>query len=77
MATPRVLDVLGERGVKATFFVVGEQLREHRELAERAAAEGHWIGNHTFTHPRPRSKQKAAAKPSGNGVPATEPATVA
>jgi peptidoglycan/xylan/chitin deacetylase (PgdA/CDA1 family) len=52
-ATPRVLDVLKERGLKATFFVVGEQLREHRALAERAHAEGHWIGNHTLTHPRP------------------------
>ena len=52
-ATPRVLDVLAEHGIKATFFVVGEQLREHRALAERAHAEGHWIGNHTLTHPRP------------------------
>ena len=52
-ATPRVLDVLAERGLKATFFVVGEQLRAHRALAERAVAEGHWIGNHTLTHPRP------------------------
>lgn len=39
--------------MRATFFVVGEALREHRELAERAHAEGHWIGNHTHTHPRP------------------------
>jgi peptidoglycan/xylan/chitin deacetylase (PgdA/CDA1 family) len=45
--------VLRDRGLKATFFVVGEQLREHRSLAERAHAEGHWIGNHTLTHPRP------------------------
>ncbi len=45
--------MLAERGLKATFFVVGEQLREHRELAERAVAEGHWVGNHTLTHPRP------------------------
>jgi peptidoglycan/xylan/chitin deacetylase (PgdA/CDA1 family) len=47
------LDVLRERGLKATFFVVGEQLRAHRAFAERAAAEGHWIGNHTLTHPSP------------------------
>jgi peptidoglycan-N-acetylglucosamine deacetylase len=53
LATPRVLDVLAERAIKATFFVVGEQLREHRALAERAHAEGHGIGNHTLTHPRP------------------------
>jgi peptidoglycan/xylan/chitin deacetylase (PgdA/CDA1 family) len=45
--------VLAARGLRATFFVVGEQLRAHRALAERAHAEGHWIGNHTLTHPRP------------------------
>ena len=52
-ATPRILDVLRDRGVHATFFVVGEQLRIHRDLAARAHAEGHWIGNHTLSHPRP------------------------
>jgi peptidoglycan/xylan/chitin deacetylase (PgdA/CDA1 family) len=45
--------VLRDRDLKATFFVVGEALREHRALAERAHAEGHWIGNHTWSHPRP------------------------
>jgi len=45
--------VLAAHGLRATFFVVGEPLREHRALAERAHAEGHWIGNHTLTHPRP------------------------
>jgi peptidoglycan/xylan/chitin deacetylase (PgdA/CDA1 family) len=45
--------VLARRGLRATFFVVGEHLRAHRSLAERAVAEGHWIGNHTLTHPRP------------------------
>jgi len=51
--TEHVLDVLAERDVHATFFVVGEQLRRGRELAERAAGEGHWIGNHTMTHTVP------------------------
>jgi peptidoglycan/xylan/chitin deacetylase (PgdA/CDA1 family) len=51
--TPGVLDVLRDRGLPATFFVVGERLLEHRSLAERAVAEGHWIGNHTLTHSRP------------------------
>lgn len=45
--------MLAERGLRATFFVVGERLRAYRPLAERAVAEGHWIGNHTLTHPRP------------------------
>jgi peptidoglycan-N-acetylglucosamine deacetylase len=54
-ATPQVLDVLADRGLRATFFVVGERLAEPgaRALAERARAEGHWIGNHTFTHGPP------------------------
>jgi peptidoglycan/xylan/chitin deacetylase (PgdA/CDA1 family) len=58
--TPEVLDVLGERGVKATFFVCGQGNRLHpalkartdagRKLLERARDERHWIGNHTLTH---------------------------
>jgi len=53
--------VLRERGLTATFFVVGQHLRAHRALAERAAAEGHRIGNHTLTHPRPLGALGAAA----------------
>lgn len=50
--TPAVLDVLAQKGVKASFFVVGDKLRdpERLALAQRAHAEGHWIGNHTFNH---------------------------
>src|SRR5436305_5547078 len=53
--TPLVLDVLAHRGVKSTFFVIGEKLAqpENRALAERAHAEGHWIGNHTWSHSLP------------------------
>jgi peptidoglycan-N-acetylglucosamine deacetylase len=53
--TPHVLDVLARRGVKSTFFVIGEKLVKpgHRALAERAHAEGHWIGNHTWSHSLP------------------------
>ena len=54
--------MLAERGLKATFFVVGEQLRAHRALAERAVAEGHWIGNHTLTHPRPLGEATDAVR---------------
>ena len=55
LVTPRVLDVLADRGLRTTFFVVGRRLAcaDGRALAERARAEGHWIGNHTFTHPEP------------------------
>jgi len=53
--TPFVLDVLARRGVKSTFFVIGEKLAraDNRALTERAHAEGHWIGNHTWSHSLP------------------------
>ena len=53
--TPLVLDVLARRGVKSTFFVIGEKLAQpgNRALTERAHAEGHWIGNHTWSHSLP------------------------
>jgi peptidoglycan/xylan/chitin deacetylase (PgdA/CDA1 family) len=56
-----VLDVLAARGLRATFFVVGEQLAVARGPAERAHAEGHWIGNHTLTHATPLGRGDAAA----------------
>jgi peptidoglycan/xylan/chitin deacetylase (PgdA/CDA1 family) len=54
-ATAQVLDVLAERGLRATFFLVGDQLQRPgaRALAERALAEGHRIGNHSLTHATP------------------------
>ncbi|MEY2447635.1 MAG: peptidoglycan-N-acetylglucosamine deacetylase [Acidimicrobiaceae bacterium] len=51
--TEKVLDTLAARDLRATFFVVGNELRKSRVLAERAASEGHWIGNHTMTHSVP------------------------
>lgn len=48
--TPRVLDILARHGIKSTFFVIGNRLAEHRAAAERAHEEGHWIGNHTWSH---------------------------
>ena len=51
--TPHVLDTLRRHDIRSTFFVVGEKLRERRHLAERAHADGHWIGNHTYTHRLP------------------------
>ena len=58
--TPRVLDTLRERRIKTTFFVIGEKLGdpERRGLAARAHDEGHWIGNHTFTHTVPLGQQR-------------------
>jgi peptidoglycan/xylan/chitin deacetylase (PgdA/CDA1 family) len=53
--TPGVLRDLAARGIRATFFVVGSKLRDpaRRALLDRIVAEGHWIGNHTFTHSVP------------------------
>jgi peptidoglycan/xylan/chitin deacetylase (PgdA/CDA1 family) len=53
--TPRVLDVLGHTRVKATFFALGSKLAdpERRAIAKRAHADGHWIGNHTWSHQQP------------------------
>lgn len=50
-STPQVLKLLGEHGARATFFLVGDQVAKHPELARQIAAEGHSIGNHTQTHP--------------------------
>jgi peptidoglycan-N-acetylglucosamine deacetylase len=45
-ATPEILAVLEEHGVRATFFVIGNQLRQYPELAERMTAVGHELGHH-------------------------------
>lgn len=52
-STPRVLDVLAEHGVPATFFCVGSNARAHPELVARIQAEGHLVGSHSLTHPDP------------------------
>lgn len=49
-ATPFILDTLGHFGIKATFFMVGDNVRKHPELFQRVVAAGHRIGNHTFHH---------------------------
>lgn len=48
--TPQLLDGLKERGAKASFFVMGKQVKAHPELVLRMQAEGHLIGNHTYSH---------------------------
>ena len=49
--TPRILDILREKQVPATFFIVGENALTERGLLERMIREGHEIGSHTYTHP--------------------------
>ena len=55
VVTPQVLDILGRHDIKATFFVVGQRLEtpEGQALIARAHREGHWIGNHTYSHTVP------------------------
>ena len=48
--TPRLLDGLKQRGVHATFFLIGQQVQDYPELVQRIRAEGHQIGNHTYDH---------------------------
>lgn len=49
-ATDRMLDLLGELGIKASFFVIGQNVLRAPKLLERMDAEGHLIGNHSFDH---------------------------
>lgn len=49
--TPRVLAILKKYKVRATFFVVGESAAKYPDLIKRELAEGHSLGNHTYSHP--------------------------
>ena len=48
--TPKLLDILKERHIHVTFFVLGQMVKDHPEILVREAAEGHEIGNHTWDH---------------------------
>jgi len=50
VSTPRILDILNETGVKATFFCTGSRVLASPGLFARIAAEGHAVGNHGFSH---------------------------
>ena len=57
--TDVLLDGLRERGVSATFFLIGSQIAANRDLVARMAAEGHQVGNHTWSHTRLQGAGKA------------------
>jgi peptidoglycan/xylan/chitin deacetylase (PgdA/CDA1 family) len=59
--TPKLLDLLAAHHIKATFFVIGENVAEHPDIIARAAREGHEIANHSWSHPN-------LAKMSDDGV---------
>ena len=49
--TPKVLDALKDECVKATFFLLGRNAKDHPQIAKRELAEGHSVGHHSFSHP--------------------------
>lgn len=50
--TPRLLDMLKQRGIKATFFVVGQCAAEYPQIMKRIVDEGHEVANHSWSHPQ-------------------------
>lgn len=48
--TPRILDILRDKQIKATFFVIGRELEKYPDIAQRMVGEGHVIANHTYNH---------------------------
>jgi peptidoglycan/xylan/chitin deacetylase (PgdA/CDA1 family) len=60
--TPRVLDVLAESNAGATFFVLGRLALQHGDLVRRVHAQGHVIGNHSFSHRHPWTLTARAAR---------------
>jgi len=50
--TPKLLDLLASRHIKATFFVLGECVEQNPQVLQRAAREGHEIANHSWSHPQ-------------------------
>jgi peptidoglycan-N-acetylglucosamine deacetylase len=50
--TPELLDVLAAHRARATFFVIGRNAERHPELMRRIVADGHTLGNHSWSHPQ-------------------------
>ena len=69
--TPGVLDLLMRENIRSTFFVIGDKIADpaRRRLAERAHAEGHWIGNHSMHHKAPLGETFVPAVPADPSVP--------
>jgi peptidoglycan/xylan/chitin deacetylase (PgdA/CDA1 family) len=57
--TPRLLEMLKQRGIKATFFCVGQCVAEYPEIAKRIVDEGHEIASHSWSHPQLSSMSEA------------------
>lgn len=60
--TPTVLSLLRKYGIRATFFIVGENAQAHPELVRAIAEEGHHVANHTWSHPDLRQLSEARVR---------------
>jgi peptidoglycan/xylan/chitin deacetylase (PgdA/CDA1 family) len=60
--TPRLLEMLKQRGIKATFFCVGQCVAEFPEIARRIVDEGHEIANHSWSHPQLSAMSEASVR---------------
>ncbi len=58
--TPQLLDTLKQRGIRATFFVVGQNAAEYPDILKRIVAEGHELANHSYSHPVLASMSQSA-----------------
>ena len=65
--TPRLLNILKERNVKATFFLIGRNARAFPRVVERTHAEGHEVANHSMTHPTLSKMSDASVARELNG----------
>ena len=65
--TPEILDILAEYGIKATFFVIGENATWYGDLVKTEYESGHEIGNHTYSHHMNRIPNKAPS-PAGRNL---------
>jgi peptidoglycan-N-acetylglucosamine deacetylase len=76
--TPRILEILAENCIKATFFTPGEAAADHPSLVEREIAEGHAVGGHTWSHAKlPTLAFDAAVKQVEGGFVPLEAAGIA
>jgi len=71
--TPRVIEILKERGILSSFFAVGRQLADcdNVALSRKAHENGHWLGNHTYSH-RPALGERYEANTAETEIAATQ-----
>jgi len=60
--TEQVLDILQQNDIKATFFLIGQHLKNHPEIAQKVVEAGHALGNHTWNHHYHNVPREVAAK---------------